>query len=99
MMRDGNSCVWYANYPSYRAGKKVKSFKVHHELFLGMSALTLVHLKTNLALLSLWRNFIYSYAFNKTFAYLFKGGCGVVCCGVVWCGMVCFWCTSQCTPV
>lgn len=66
------------NYPSYRAGKKVKPFKVHHELFLGLSALTLVHLKTNLTLLSLWRNFIYSYAFSKTFVYLFNGGCGVV---------------------
>lgn len=96
-MRDGNSCVWYTNYLSYRAGKKVKSFKVHHELFLGISALTLVHLKTNLTLLSLWGNFIYSYAFNKTLAYLFNGG---VWCGVVSrCGVVCFWCTSQCTPV
>lgn len=83
MMRDGNSSVWYTNYRSYRAGKKVKSFKVHHELLLGISSLTLLHLKTNLTLLSLWRNFIYSYAFNKTFVYLFSGGCGVVWCGSV----------------
>lgn len=73
-------CVVMPNYPSYRAGKKVKSFKVHHKLFLGISALIDVHLKMNLTLLSLWRNFIYSYAFNKTLVHLFNGGCGMVWC-------------------